>query len=215
MCSKGLETFAKGSTMNELENRLSEVSTDTWGSLRERLLEEAAGQDLLDLAYERHDSPFGTLLVVAGPRGILRIALATEDEAEVLHDLAARVSPRIGRVGQSAIATARTQLDRYFDGRLRDFELPLDWQLTRGFRREVLKQTVAIPYGSTASYAEVANQAGNPRAVRAAGSALATNPLPIIIPCHRILRSDGTTGSYLGGSRMKEALLALEQGGAD
>lgn len=200
--------------MNELESRLSEGSTGDWSRLRDGLLDEAAGQDLLDLAYERHDSPFGTMLVVTGARGILRIALATEDEGEVLDDLATRVSPRIGRVGRKAITRARTQLDRYFDGQLRNFDLPLDWQLTRGFRRDVLEQTVTVPYGSTASYSEVANRAGNPRAVRAAGSALATNPLPIVIPCHRILRSDGTTGSYLGGSPMKEALLALEQGGA-
>lgn len=166
---------------------------------------------LPEIAYERHDSPFGTLLVFAGEAGILRLALSPEPEEEVLADLAGRVSPRIGRTGREVITETRRQLDRYFAGELTSFEVPLDWRLTRDFRRQVLRQTAAIPYGATASYSEVAARAGSPRAVRAAGTALATNPLPILVPCHRVLRADGTVGAYLGGTGMKESLLELER----
>lgn len=148
---------------------------------------------------------------MGGETGIVRIALGSEEESRVLEELARRLSPRIARTGHMEITEARSQLDDYFAGDLRAFELALDWQLTRGFRREVLRETTAIPYGSTASYADLADRAGSPRAVRAAGSALATNPLPIVVPCHRVLRSDGAVGSYLGGSPMKEALLAMER----
>jgi methylated-DNA-[protein]-cysteine S-methyltransferase len=200
--------------MSEIETRLAApVSGDgekEWDAIREGLLERAEGESLIELAYERHETPFGTLLVVAGDGGIVRIALDAEAEEDVLDDLARRLSPRIGRVGRDATTAARRQLDLYFEGELRRFELPLDWRLTRGFRREVLRETAAIPYGSTASYSQMATRAGSPRAVRAAGSALATNPLPIVVPCHRVLRSDGQVGSYLGGSSMKQALLEME-----
>ena len=192
--------------MSEIENRLP-----GWEALRGEFLDRAGSEDLIDLAYERHETPFGTLLVVAGDGGIVRIGLDAEAEEEVLDDLARRVSSRIARTGRDSVTVARQQLDRYFAGELRDFELTLDWQLTRGFRREVLRETAAIPYGATASYAQMAERAGSPRAVRAAGSALATNPLPIVIPCHRVLRSDGSVGSYGGGSPMKAALLAMER----
>ena len=198
--------------MNELEKRLeAEPASGNWSKLRQTVVESADRSRLLELTYERHDSPFGSLLVVAGESGILRIALAPEPEPEVLDDLARRISPRIGRTGREVTTEARRQLDRYFAGELRTFDLPLDWRLTRAFRREVLRQTAAIPYGATASYTEVATGAGNPRAVRAAGTALATNPLPILVPCHRVLRSDGKVGAYLGGSEMKSALLAMEE----
>jgi len=200
--------------MSELEKRLNGSPASGWEETRQALLARADDESLIDLAYERHDSPFGTLLVVAGDAGIVRIALGAESEDEVLDDLARRISPRIGRRGRGGITAARQQLDRYFAGELTHFDLPLDWRLTRGFRREVLHETAAIPYGRTASYAEMADRAGSPRAVRAAGSALATNPLPIVVPCHRVLRSDGAVGSYLGGSTMKEALLEMERGRA-
>lgn len=194
-----------------LEKRLGGGQAVDWESVRERLVARAAEESLLELAYERHETPFGTLLVVAGEGGIVRIALSAEEEDDVLEDLARRVSPRIGRTGADPITVTRDQLDRYFEGRLQHFDLPLDWRLTRGFRRDVLRQTAAIPYGETASYSQVAERAGSPRAVRAAGTALATNPLPIVVPCHRVLRSDGQVGSYLGGSSMKESLLAMER----
>jgi len=197
--------------MNELEKRLEGAPVPGWEQARRSLVERADRESLFDLAYERHESPFGTLLVFAGDAGIVRISLGSEDEAKVLDDLARRISPRIGRTGRDGIRAAREQLDGYFDGELRNFDLPLDWRLTRGFRREVLRETAVIPYGATASYAEMADRAGSPRAVRAAGSALATNPLPIVVPCHRVLRSDGAVGSYLGGTPMKEALLEMER----
>lgn len=197
--------------MSEIEKRLGRTPKTDWNGLRIGLLDRAENEELVDLAYERHDSPFGTLLVVAGEGGIVRIALAAESEEEVLTRLTRRISPRIARTGRDEITLAREQLDRYFAGSLKDFDLPLDWRLTKGFRRDVLVQTAAIPYGATASYSEVAGRAGSPRAVRAAGTALATNPLPIVVPCHRVLRSDGEVGSYLGGSEMKEALLGMER----
>ena len=197
--------------MSEIANRLTNDPGSDWNSLRGELLERAVARDLIDLAYERHESPFGTLLVVAGDTGIVRIGLDAEGEERVLEQLATKVSPRIAVTGHDSITLARRQLDEYFGGKLRRFELPLDWQLTRGFRRQVLRETAAIPYGSTASYSQMAERAGSPRAVRAAGSALATNPLPIVVPCHRVLRSDGSVGSYGGGSPMKAALLAMER----
>jgi len=197
--------------MSELERRIGGEMPGGWDGIREDLLRRASDEALIDLAYERHESPFGDLLVVAGEEGIVRIALGAEPEEVVLRDLARRASPRIARTGRTPIAVARSQLDAYFEGDLREFDLPLDWRLTRGFRREVLRETAAIPYGATASYAEMADRAGSPRAVRAAGTALATNPLPIVVPCHRVLRSDGKVGSYLGGTSMKESLLRLER----
>lgn len=195
----------------EIEERLAGGLPEGWERIRSDLLERAETGEMIELAYERHDSPFGTMLVVAGDEGIVRLALGPEVEEEVLFDLARRISPRIGRTGRSGITATRRQLDEYFAGDRQAFELPLDWRLTRGFRREVLHATAAIPYGSTASYAEMADRAGSPRAVRAAGSALATNPLPIVVPCHRVLRSDGAVGSYLGGSPMKASLLEMER----
>lgn len=199
--------------MSDLEARLAGAGSNrnAWSELRSDLLRKAEGEGLIDLAYERHETPFGTLLVVAGEGGIVRIALDAEPEGDVLEDLARRISPRIARTGRDALTTARGQLDGYFNGDRHDFDLDLDWQLTRGFRRDVLRYTAAIPYGKTASYSQLAERAGSPRAVRAAGTALATNPLPIVVPCHRVLRSDGSVGSYLGGSSMKESLLAMER----
>ncbi|MDQ5894666.1 MAG: methylated-DNA-[protein]-cysteine S-methyltransferase [Actinomycetota bacterium] len=197
--------------MSEIEKKLGRTPKTDWDVLRQGLLDRAEAEELIDLAYERHDSPFGTLLVIAGDGGIVRISLAAEPEEEVLAGLTRRISPRIARLGRDEITLAREQLDSYFAGSLRNFDLPLDWRLTKGFRRDVLVQTAAIPYGATASYSEVAGRAGSPKAVRAAGTALATNPLPIVVPCHRVLRSDGEAGSYLGGSEMKEALLEMER----
>lgn len=165
---------------------------------------------MVDVTCETHETPFGEMLVAASREGIVRIALPAEDAAQVLDTLAARVSPRLAMADQGSTTRARRQLDSYFAGELREFDLPLDWRLTDGFRRGVLEQTAAIPYGMTASYGEIADRAGSPGASRAAGSALANNPLPIVVPCHRVLRSDGGTGDYLGGTGMKKALLELE-----
>ena len=168
---------------------------------------DAAG--LLDVAYAGVDSPVGRLLLAATPAGIVRVAFAREGDEAVLKDLAQRISPRVleapGRLDR-----ARRQLDEYFGGGRTAFELPLDWRLSHGFRARVLHAIAAIPYGSTGTYRSVATAAGTPNAVRAAGTACATNPIPIIVPCHRVVRSDGTMGRYGGGEAAKRTLLEHE-----
>ncbi|MFP5451660.1 MAG: methylated-DNA--[protein]-cysteine S-methyltransferase [Thermoleophilia bacterium] len=181
-----------------------------FAAVRARLGARAREEGLLDIAIARHDAPDGPLLLAATEVGLVRVALAPEPEDAVLQRLAEAISPRIMRAPHPALETARRELDAYFAGALTTFTVPLDRRLSRGFRRAVLDATAAIPYGATASYAQVAAAAGNPRAARAAGTALATNPLPIIVPCHRVLRSGGEIGDYLGGTPMKEHLLAME-----
>jgi methylated-DNA-[protein]-cysteine S-methyltransferase len=177
--------------------------------LRERFVEGAADGGLLDVAYATVDSPFGPLLLAATPRGVVRIGLPAQDGEALLGDLAARVSPRVLEA-PARLDRARRELDLYFEGRLREFDLPLDWRLSRDFRRRALRAVARIPYGRTRTYTQVATSAGNPRAVRAAGTACGSNPLPIVVPCHRVLRSGGGLGGYGGGLQMKEALLELE-----
>ncbi len=174
-----------------------------------RLTARAAAEGLLDVAYTTTDSPFGQLLLAATPRGLVRIGLPSQDADELLQDLAIRVSPRVLEA-PAGLEEARRELDLYFNGRLRDFELSLDWRLSRKFRRRALRAVARIPYGQTRSYSEVARRAGNERAVRAAGTACGTNPIPIVVPCHRVLRSGGGLGGYGGGLPMKRALLEIE-----
>lgn len=196
-----------------LEERLREPAqpdAGVWQRLRRRLAEQAAAAGLVDVAVERHDSPLGQLLLGATTRGLVRVGLPAEDEDAVLEELAERISPRVLRSARESLTRARRQLDEYFAGRLRRFDVELDWRLSRGFRREVLRATARIPYGHTASYREVAARAGSPAAFRAAGSALATNPLPILVPCHRVLPAGGGIGDYRGGAEAKARLLALE-----
>lgn len=187
---------------------------DVWVRIRHGLGARARAEGLVDVAYERHDSPIGPLVVAATDAGLVRVGLPAEREEDVLDGLAHRVSPRVLRTSAAGLTRARRELDEYFAGRRRDFGVPLDWRLTRGFRREVLRATSRIPYGRTASYRDVATEAGSPAAVRAAGTALATNPLPIVVPCHRVLRSDGGVGQYLGGPQVKRQLLDLEAASA-
>lgn len=187
------------------------VAAADWQRIRADFAVRAAGDDAVDLAFETHETPYGPMVVGATRQGLVRIALPAESQDAVLENLSKRISPRILRVTLPEITAARSQLDEYFEGGRRRFELPLDWQLTTGFRSQVLHATNEIPYGETRSYRDVAVEAGSPKAVRAAGTALATNPLPIVVPCHRVLRSDGKVGSYLGGSEMKEQLLAMER----
>jgi methylated-DNA-[protein]-cysteine S-methyltransferase len=182
---------------------------NTWARLRAELAERAAREGLLDVAYAPVDTPLGTLTLAATPAGIVRVAFEDEDRDTVLQDLAGRISPRVLEAPHR-LDDARRQLDDYFAGRRNRFELPLDWTLTRGFRRAVLGATRDIPYGGTGTYRSVATAAGSPDAVRAAGTALATNPIPIIVPCHRVLRSDGALGGYRGGPERKAALLRHE-----
>jgi methylated-DNA-[protein]-cysteine S-methyltransferase len=196
-----------------LERRLKqafEPDAAAWERLRRTLAERATAEGLVDVAFERHDSPLGALLLGATPEGLVRIGLPAEGEDAVLEELARLVSPRVLRAAREPVARARRQLDDYFAGRRRSFEVPLDWRLARGFRREVLRATARIPYGRTLSYREIAAEAGRPRAFRAAGTALARNPLPILVPCHRVLPSGGGLGDYRGGAEAKARLLRLE-----
>jgi methylated-DNA-[protein]-cysteine S-methyltransferase len=175
----------------------------------EELSRRADEEGLLDVAYTEVDTPVGRLLVAATPRGLVRITFPVETTDTVLQQLAASVSPRLLE-SPARLDDARRELDRYFEGELREFDLPLDWQLTRGFYRKVLRATARIPYGKTRSYTEMAVKAGSPRAVRATGTALGSNPLPIVVPCHRVLRSGGALGGYGGGLEVKQTLLELE-----
>lgn len=178
--------------------------------LRERLAAAARNEGLLDVAYRTVDSPVGPLLLAATVRGLVRVAYEHEDHGAVLAALADRVSPRVLEAPGPLDGAAR-QIEEYFTGRRTAFDLPLDLRLSRGFRRRVLTLLPEIGYGRTASYAAVAAAAGSPRAVRAVGSACATNPLPVVVPCHRVVRSDGTVGGYVGGAEAKRVLLRLEE----
>jgi methylated-DNA-[protein]-cysteine S-methyltransferase len=173
------------------------------------LAERASEEGLLDVAYTTTDSPFGTLLLATTPRGLVRVGLPNQDSGELLEDLATRVSPRVLEAPRE-LDEARRELDLYFEGRLDSFDLPLDWRLSQGFRLRVLQAIAAIPFGETRTYTEMASTAGNERAVRAAGTACGRNPLPLVVPCHRVLRSGGALGGYGGGLPMKEGLLQLE-----
>lgn len=196
-----------------LEQALREAAATepaTWERLRGELGREAERAGLVDVAFERHETPLGTIVVGATRDGLVRIGLPSEDEDAVLQQLAEHVAPRVLRASRDSLVQTRRELDEYFARRRRSFEIPLDWRLTSGFRRAVLRATEQIPYGETASYREVATRAGSPNAVRAAGTALATNPLPIVVPCHRVLRSDGELGQYRGGTAAKAQLLGIE-----
>ncbi|WP_375389296.1 methylated-DNA--[protein]-cysteine S-methyltransferase [uncultured Amnibacterium sp.] len=181
--------------------------------LHERLEALATGADAPDLHYRTVDSPIGALLVAATERGVARIAFEREGEQAVLQTLADRIGPRILRTPRRLDAAARW-LDAYFAGAHDPFGLPLDTRLARGFRLEVLDRLRAVPYGERVSYAALAARTSSPKAVRAVGTACATNPLPLVIPCHRVTRSDGTVGAYLGGPETKVRLLALEATGS-
>ena len=174
------------------------------------LSEAAAAARLLDVAYATLDSPLGRLLLATTPRGLVRLAYVDyADEDAVLEHLAATVSPRI-MAAPRRLDEPRRELDEYFAGARHRFEIPLDWRLSRGFTRRVLEATANIPYGATATYKQMAAQAGSPRASRAAGNALGSNPIPIVVPCHRILHSGGGLGGYTGGVEKKRLLLGVE-----
>ena len=177
--------------------------------LRDRLVEQADDDGLLDVAYRTMDSPVGPLLLAATPAGLVRVAFERENHEAVLVELSTAISPRILRSTRGVDDVAR-QLDEYFARRRRVFEVPVDLQLSKGFRQTVLTHLLEIPFGATESYTAVARAAGNPRAVRAAGSACATNPIPLVVPCHRVVRSDGTYGQYRGGPEAKHLLLTME-----
>ena len=197
---------------DSLEQQLrSGVPTDPTADLAAALT-RAEAEGLVDVAYATTDTPIGPLLVAATDAGLVRVAFQREDDDAILQDLATRIAPRVVR-SPSRLDEVRRELDEYFDGRRDHFELPLDWRLSHGFRKTVLEHLYAdIPYGRTVSYLELATIVGNPKASRAVGTAMATNPIPIVVPCHRVLRTGGNLGGYGGGLETKVKLLALEAG---
>jgi methylated-DNA-[protein]-cysteine S-methyltransferase len=176
----------------------------------ERLATEASEQGLLDVAYATVDSPIGEVVVAATARGLVRLALPGVSLDDVLTDLAQDVSPRILAYPRR-LDEARRELDQYFEGKRQHFDLSLDWRLSHpGFSRRVLRATAKVPFGEVITYGDAAKRAGSPRAFRAAGSALGTNPIPIVVPCHRVVRAGGEIGNYGGGPEMKRFLLEHE-----
>ncbi len=196
---------------NNLIHDLTRITdgADHLAELHSRLTAQADADGILDIAYRTIDTPVGPLLIAATERGLIRVAYGREDHDAVLQTLADKVSPRILHA-PARLDTVARQLDEYFTRRRRTFDVPLDWRLSAGFRGTVLHHLPEIGYGHTASYATVATLAGNPKAVRAVGTACATNPLPVVVPCHRVVRSDGAIGNYLGGVEAKRFLLTLE-----
>jgi methylated-DNA-[protein]-cysteine S-methyltransferase len=169
----------------------------------------AEREGLADIAYATVDSPLGPLLAAATPRGLVRLAYDGNDVDEVLEALARRVSPRVLEA-PARLDEVRRELEQYFAGERRRFDLAVDWAMVEGFNRRVLEATAAIAYGDVASYRDVAGRAGSPRATRAAGNALGANPIPIVVPCHRVVRTGGALGGYTGGVERKRFLLGVE-----
>jgi methylated-DNA-[protein]-cysteine S-methyltransferase len=187
----------------------TDAAADAALAATQRLSNRLAEQGLADISYAPVDSPFGELLVAASDRGLLRLAFPEENADNVLERLAARISPRIVQA-PAQLDPIRRELDEYFAGRRRSFELALDWTLVGPFGRRVLAAASQIPYGRVLTYTEVAAEAGSPRGSRAAGNALGANPIPIVVPCHRVLRGSGALGGYAGGLPRKQFLLELE-----
>jgi methylated-DNA-[protein]-cysteine S-methyltransferase len=203
-------------TEKQLEKMLRQVPTGTdLDRAVQGVLARAERDGLIDIAYATVDSPFGELLVARTDRGVVRVALPIDrgrqrPRDEVLEDLASKVSPRILESPQR-LDEERRELEEYFEGRREHFQVPVDWALTpKGFRSRALHAVARIPYGKVKTYAEIAKSAGNPRAFRAAGTACGYNPVPLIVPCHRVVQSGGGIGNYGGGPEMKRALLDLE-----
>ncbi len=198
--------------LTDIERVLAGATTRLAGGppaqLTGALVAAAAAGGLLDVRYAVVDAPLGPLVVAATDAGVVRVSF---DPADVAADeLARRVSPRVMEA-PALLEKVRRQIDEYFAGRRTTFDLAIDWRLVTGpFARRVLTRTAAIPYGATATYGDVARDAGNPAASRATGNALGANPLCVIVPCHRVLRSGGGLGGYAGGLPAKRTLLDLE-----
>jgi methylated-DNA-[protein]-cysteine S-methyltransferase len=180
-------------------------------ALAARTAARAADEGIAEIAYARVDSPVGPLVAVTTQRGLARIAYELENGGldSILDDVALRLSPAIVEA-PARLDPVRRELDEYFEGRRQEFDIALDWALTTGFRRRVLQQCARIPFGATSTYKEMAIAAGSPRAFRAAGGALGSNPIPIVVPCHRVLASGGGLGGYTGGLDRKRRLLSIE-----
>ena len=190
-----------------------DTDDDALARLHRRLVHDADSAEVLDVAYRTIDTPVGTLLLAATTAGLVRVAYDVEGHDAVLIALADRVSPRVLRA-PGRLDDAARQIDEYFGNRRTAFEVPVDLRLTAGFRRNVIEHLRSIGYGRRESYRAVASAIGHPRAVRAVGTACAHNPLPVVIPCHRVVRSDGSTGQYVGGPQAKSMLLDLEAAGS-
>jgi len=198
--------------MSDLETQLAYPLKDEVWKRASRNFKKRAFQDgWADISYEDHETPVGLVRLSATKEGVVCLTFEVENQEKVMESLAVKVSPRMLKVSTPLLTEARQELDQYFQGKRHSFDVPLDFRLMKAFRKEVLMATAKIPYGQTLSYAKVAEEAGNPKAVRATGSALATNPIPIFVPCHRVVRSDGTFGQYRGGVAAKTLLLELEQ----
>jgi methylated-DNA-[protein]-cysteine S-methyltransferase len=193
----------------DLERMLRDIGPIDAAEAQERFVRRAVEDGLADVAYAPVDSPVGELVAAVTRRGLVRLAYEDGRGDAVLSDLAARVSPRVIEA-PARLDDVRRQLDEYFAGRRHAFDLGLDWTLTHGFTRRVLQSTARIPFGELGTYRSVATGAGNAAAVRAAGNALGANPMPIVVPCHRIVRTGGALGGYTGGVQRKEFLLTLE-----
>ncbi|HEY8625471.1 MAG TPA: methylated-DNA--[protein]-cysteine S-methyltransferase [Solirubrobacteraceae bacterium] len=202
------------SQCEQIESALRDAAAQTVGTPPD-VSAAAAAAGVLDVAYATLESPVGELLLAATDEGLVRVAYLDHDEqARIIEDLARRLSPRV-LLAPRRLDETRRELDEYFAGGRSRFDLRLDWRLTRGFGRRVLEATARIPYGAVSSYKQVATDAGSPRATRAAGNALGANPLPIVVPCHRVLHSGGGLGGYTGGLDRKRTLLAVESGQRD
>ncbi|HEV2686098.1 MAG TPA: methylated-DNA--[protein]-cysteine S-methyltransferase [Actinomycetota bacterium] len=195
--------------VDEVLARARRAPAEAMDAATARFVKAAEKEKLVDVVFARIASPFGELLVASTPKGVVQVSLHGYDQNETLEELARNVSPRIFESPRHLDAVRR-ELDEYFAGKRRSFDLPLDWQLSHGFALKVLKATARIPYGAVSSYSKMAEKAGNVRATRAAGNALGGNAIPIIVPCHRVLRTGGGLGGYGGGLPMKEALLKME-----
>jgi methylated-DNA-[protein]-cysteine S-methyltransferase len=191
-----------------MKNTEAQLDAD-YGKAVASLTEAAWDRKLLDVAYGFVDSPFGRLLVATTRRGLVRVEYPNGGIDEQLDGLSAEVSPRLLESPRETEAIRR-ELDEYFDGKRESFGVPVDLSFLRGFGRRVLEKTAGIPFGMLATYREVATRAGSPRASRAAGNALAANPVPIVVPCHRVVHSGGGLGGYTGGLDRKVTLLRLE-----
>ena len=199
--------------MKDLENDLRRNGRRDLTVARQRAAEllrrRAEADGLVDIAYTTIDSPRGQMLVAATANGLVALGLPRSSQDQILWELSRRVSPRLLEAPER-LDGVRRELHEYFEGKRKTFEMPVDWQLIHGFHTAVLRQAARIPYGSVSTYKEMAVRAGSPLAARAAGNALATNPIPIVIPCHRVLATGGGLGGYGGGLDMKKWLLELE-----
>jgi methylated-DNA-[protein]-cysteine S-methyltransferase len=202
------EAAPEEAEVHDLGERLRLADTTDVGTLVDTALRRADAEGLVDVGWVVEDTPIGPLTLAATPDGVVRIGFGQEDL--VLDELASEVSPRVVRL-PARLDEVRRELEEYFDGRRRDFDVPVDRRLSRGYRRIVLEAlSREVPYGQTVSYKELAERTGNPKASRAVGSAMATNPIPIVVPCHRVLRTGGALGGYGGGLDTKVWLLRHE-----